>query len=136
MPIAFDFHCFLVSCFCCPLFFLSFFFSSLFFLSILHFGKRELTSLLAVIPFGVDLLGLFWVVSSLSLIVFSINQSLLPYHIGGTNEPAHEIMVLFVLRKLTLQTRLPNHPMGLDGLCLVGRFVYFHTLCCPVIQWG
>ena len=29
-------------------------------------------------------------------------------------EPAHEIMVLFDLRKLILQTCMRNHPVGLD----------------------
>ena len=29
-------------------------------------------------------------------------------------EPAHEIMVLFVLRKLILQTRMHSYPVGLD----------------------
>ena len=29
-------------------------------------------------------------------------------------EPAHEIMVLFVLRKLILQMHMRSHPMGLD----------------------
>ena len=29
-------------------------------------------------------------------------------------EPAHEIMVLFVLRKLVLQTRMCSNPVGLD----------------------
>ena len=29
-------------------------------------------------------------------------------------EPAHEIMALFVLRKLILQTRMHGHPVGLD----------------------
>ena len=38
-----------------------------------------------------------------------------------TMEPAHEIMALFVLRKLTL--------VGLDVWCFVGPFVYFHTSC-------
>ena len=28
------------------------------------------------------------------------------------NEPSHEIMALFVLRKLILQTRMRSHPMG------------------------
>ena len=44
-------------------------------------------------------------------------------------EPAHEIMALFVLRKLILQTRMGSHPVGLDVWCLVGPFVYFHTSC-------
>ena len=29
-------------------------------------------------------------------------------------EPCHEIMVFFVLHKLILQTRMGNHPVGLD----------------------
>ena len=29
-------------------------------------------------------------------------------------EPSHEIMALFVLRKLILQTRMRSHPVGLD----------------------
>ena len=37
----------------------------------------------------------------------------------------HEIMVLFVLRKLILQTRMHSHPVWLD----VWFFVYFHTSC-------
>ena len=45
------------------------------------------------------------------------------------NEPAHEIMVLFVLRKLILQTRMRSHPTGLDVPFLVGPFVHFHTSC-------
>ena len=28
-------------------------------------------------------------------------------------EPAHEIMILFVLRKLILETRIRRHPVGL-----------------------
>ena len=43
-------------------------------------------------------------------------------------EPAHEIMVLFVLRKRILQTRMRSHPVGLDVWFLVGPFVYFHDL--------
>ena len=30
------------------------------------------------------------------------------------NEPSHEIMALFVLRKLILQTRMRSHPVALD----------------------
>ena len=44
-------------------------------------------------------------------------------------EPCHEIMVLFVLRKLILQTRMRSHPMGLDVWFLIGTFVNFHTSC-------
>ena len=32
----------------------------------------------------------------------------------SSNEPSHEIMVLFILRKLILQMRMRSHPMGLD----------------------
>ena len=44
-------------------------------------------------------------------------------------EPSHEIMALFVLRKLILQTRMRSHPVGLEVWFLVGPFVYFHTSC-------
>ena len=44
-------------------------------------------------------------------------------------EPAHEVMVLFVLRTLTLQMRMCSHPVGLDVWYLVRPFVYFHTSC-------
>ena len=40
------------------------------------------------------------------------------------NEPTHEIMALFVLRKLILQTRMRCHPVWLDVWFLVGPFVY------------
>ena len=43
------------------------------------------------------------------------------------NEPAHEIMALFVLRKLIIQTYMCSNPVGLDVWFLVGPFVYFHT---------
>ena len=42
-------------------------------------------------------------------------------------ENAHEIMALFVPRKLILQTHMHNHPVGLDIWFLVRPFVYFHT---------
>ena len=38
-------------------------------------------------------------------------------------------MVLFVLHKLILQTRMRTHPVGLDVWFLFGPFVYFHTSC-------
>ena len=44
-------------------------------------------------------------------------------------EPSHEIRVLFVLHKLTLQTRRCSHPVGLDVWFLIGPFVCFHTSC-------
>ena len=44
-------------------------------------------------------------------------------------EPAHEIMVLFVLHKFILQTCMHSHPMGLDVWFLVGLFTYFHISC-------
>ena len=44
-------------------------------------------------------------------------------------EPAHENMVLFVLRNLKFQTRMRGHPMGLHVWFFVGPIVYFHTLC-------
>ena len=44
---------------------------------------------------------------------------------SNRDEPCHEIMVLFVLRKLILQARMCSHPMGLDVWFLVGPFIYF-----------
>ena len=44
-------------------------------------------------------------------------------------KPSHEIMVLFVLCKLILQTRMRSHPVGLDVWSLVRPFGYFHTSC-------
>ena len=44
-------------------------------------------------------------------------------------ETADEIMVLFILRRLILQTHMPSHPVGPDVWFLVGLFVYFHTSC-------
>ena len=38
-------------------------------------------------------------------------------------------MVLFILHKLILQTRMRSHPVGLDVRFLVRPFVYFHTSC-------
>ena len=38
-------------------------------------------------------------------------------------KPSHEIMALFVLRKLILQTRMCSHPVGLDVWC------FCRTLC-------
>ena len=35
-------------------------------------------------------------------------------HVQTQNEPAHEIMALFVLRKLILQMRMGSHQVGLD----------------------
>ena len=49
------------------------------------------------------------------------------YLAGALLEPAHEIMVLFILRKLILQTCMCIHPVGLDVWFFVGPFVYFHT---------
>ena len=47
----------------------------------------------------------------------------------ATFEPAHEILALFVLCKLILQTRMRSHPLGLDVWFLVGPFVNCHTSC-------
>ena len=49
------------------------------------------------------------------------------HRIITVNGPAHEIMVLFVLRKPILQTRKCSHPVGLDIWFLVRSFVYFDT---------
>ena len=45
-----------------------------------------------------------------------------------TIKPTHKIMALFVRRKLTLQTRMHSHWVGLVISFLVRPFVYLHTL--------
>ena len=49
-------------------------------------------------------------VFALHILLNTINRPSFIY----LNEPAHEIMALFVLRKLILQTRMRSHPVGLD----------------------
>ena len=44
-------------------------------------------------------------------------------------EPSREIMVLFVLRKLVLQTCMRSHPVGIDVWFLAVPFIYFLTSC-------
>ena len=46
-----------------------------------------------------------------------------------TIKPCHEIVVLFVLHKLILQSHVRSHPVGLDVWFFVGPFVYSHTSC-------
>ena len=53
----------------------------------------------------------------------TVSNKLLQY------EPAHEILILFVLRKPVLKMRMRSHPVGLDAWFLVRHFVYFHTSC-------
>ena len=47
--------------------------------------------------------------------------------VSPLSEPAHEIMVLFVLHKLILQKCMCSHPVGLEVWFLVRLFAYFHT---------
>ena len=49
-------------------------------------------------------------------------------------EPSHEIMVLFVLPKLILQSRMRSHPVELDVWFLVRPFVYFHISCVRTVK--
>ena len=44
-------------------------------------------------------------------------------------ELTHEIMALFALHKLILQTGMRSHPVGLDVWFLVGPFIYLGTSC-------
>ena len=44
-------------------------------------------------------------------------------------EPAHKIMVLFVRHKVTLQTCMCIHPVGLDVWFLIRSFIHFHASC-------
>ena len=43
-------------------------------------------------------------------------------------------MVLFVLHKFIIQTRMHNHPVRLDVWYLIGPFSYFHTLCLQIAK--
>ena len=45
----------------------------------------------------------YWFIQNQSELIVAHNQ----------NEPSQEVMVLFVLRKLILQTRMRRHPVGL-----------------------
>ena len=49
-------------------------------------------------------------------------------------DPCQEIMVLFVLRQLNLQTRMRSHPLELDVWFLIGPFLYFHTSCMRTVK--
>ena len=64
-------------------------------------------------------------------------------------EPAHEIMALFILCKLILQTRMCSHPMGLDvwffgrTLCLIPYFMCANSegsggtaRACLILRWS
>ena len=44
-------------------------------------------------------------------------------------KPSDEVMVLFILRKIILQTHMHSQPVRLDVWFSVGPFVYFHTSC-------
>ena len=66
----------------------------------------------------------------ITFVIFHSNQARPCFKQEGQRfEPCHEIMVLFVLRKLILQTRMCSHPVGLDVWFLIGAFVYVHTSC-------
>ena len=53
--------------------------------------------------------------SSVSVYFLRVVQFLEPCrHFKTSIEPYHEIMALFVLRKLILQTHMRSHPVGLD----------------------
>ena len=58
-------------------------------------------------------------------LLLEMNMAMVLY----TFEPHHEVIALFLLRKLILQTRMCGHPLGLDVSFFVGPFVYFHTSC-------
>ena len=62
-------------------------------------------------------------------ILYIMHHCIILSFLSVLNEQAHEIMALFVLRKLIFQTRNRSHPVWLDFWFLVGPFVYFHTSC-------
>ena len=76
-------------------------------------------------------MAMFWFIAYAKVVFKSVDRqtrvSFCSFYY--TFEPAHEIMALFVLRKLILQTHMRSHPVGLEVSFLVGPFVYFHTSC-------
>ena len=64
-----------------------------------------------------------------SLLLLSIHWEISVFH-WKAYESSHEVMALFVLRKLILQTRMRSHPVLLDVWILVGPFVYFILHVC------
>ena len=81
--------------------------------------------------FDINLLGwlqfchLFLVKADVSLVLIQIS----------TNEPSHEIMLLFVFRNLILQTRMRNYPVALDVWIVVGpSSTFILYVCCLVLS--
>ena len=72
---------------------------------------------------------LIWFFAGRRVILFVLSCRGSNMLLNTTYEPAHEILAIFFLRKLILQTSMCSHPVGLDVWFLVWPFVYFHTSC-------
>ena len=82
---------------------------------------------------------LMWVFAERTVILLVLSRGGSDYILADSNcrrfqqasimlkgEPSHGIMVLFVLRKLILQTRMRSHPVGLGRTFRLLSY-YFHT---------
>ena len=67
-------------------------------------------------------------------LLFRVNETSVKEDTCSVFEPTHEIMALFILRELILQTSMRSHPVGLDVWFLVGPFLHFHTLCVQIAK--
>ena len=56
-------------------------------------------------------------------------RTVLTQPLTNINEPAHEILALFVLRGFVFQIRMRSHPVGLGVWFLVWPFVCFRGSC-------
>ena len=83
---------------------------------------RILSSLLSLQR---EILFVEWAIKPQSELVQEQEDS----HFYSIFEPAHEIMVLFALRKLVFQTCMRSHPVVLDVWFLVEPFIHFRALC-------
>ena len=95
------------------------------------YNNMAMDCLCVLIPYILSISLLYWLMELLCIgCKMKYRQSAMWFFFSFSwNEPAHEIMAFFVLRKLILQTRMGSHPVGVDVWCLVGTFVYFHTSC-------
>ena len=71
-----------------------------------NFEKVKETHFLKQIIFLKSINSLFYL-----LVAHCVHSSM---SVCKINDPAHEIMVLSVIRKLIFQIRMRSHPMGLD----------------------
>ena len=72
-----------------------------------HFVNDQADFML-VVPFKVRALAVY------AIFTIEMNSQALSYRTLVAIEPDREIIVLYILPKLILQTRMRSHPVGLD----------------------